>query len=507
MMVDPSGESAVAVLSWLVGAVTTIGGILFSVVGVTITLACMGAFILLFAGFVGLAIGYTLGWEPAIHAMNQIRAWTGSRDESNDEEPGGGRPSLIFEVDGDGAHLAGSEAPNAAAWMGIAPLSTNFRTNIQQAYLFHNGDARLDRANLMVNFALSGFTPNNTNTHWIPYTNNQLRLQSHPNVRLENCNGRGQVTVRAGNGQAWVNVRGTVRSGDRLVGHTRFVPVVSVTMGQSPREIPIPCGTRVNALPTAGNVQLCCSASPAHVMGTFGGFYFAFSLMANRMFFVQLPRYIWPLPADMHHTNQPFGTRAWDDNRHHGGIDMNHACGRTGRGNHLCGAQCAVPIFAVAGGVVQPTTWHDLYGNHVIIEHADGMRTLYAHLHTDSISVFEGERVSQGQRIATLGNTGNSDGPHLHFELRAPNGTRINPLAMYFSDDRRVNLQNPMPLFICTAPACRNGCRRGSNPLQIGGGLNLTPEGGLRGGHNFVFNPNFNLAWFNNSGNAQWWLP
>jgi len=280
------------------------------------------------------------------------------------------------------------------------------------------------------------------------------------------------------------------------------------SMGQSPREIPFACGTKISAFPTPGTVPVCCSFSPAHVLGTFGGFYFV--LAGLWMGFLQLPRYIWPLPADMHHTNQPFGTRAWDDNRHHGGIDMNHACGRTGRNIHTCGQSCQVPIFAAAEGVVELADLdHRYYGHYIIIEHPDGFRTLYAHNHENLVSA--GERVFQGQPIAILGNRGNSDGPHLHFELRAPNGTRINPLEMYYSDDRRVNLQNPNPLFICTAPACRDGCRRGSNPLQIGGGLNpvIGYDGGrrYRGGHNFVFNPNFNPAWFNNSGNAQWWLP
>lgn len=68
------------------------------------------------------------------------------------------------------------------------------------------------------------------------------------------------------------------------------------------------------------------------------------------------------------------------------------------------------------------------YGRYVAIYHDNGHVTLYAHLHNVNVSV--GERVSKGQVIGTVGSTGNSTGPHLHFEIRV-NGQRVNPLNFY----------------------------------------------------------------------------
>lgn len=77
------------------------------------------------------------------------------------------------------------------------------------------------------------------------------------------------------------------------------------------------------------------------------------------------------------------------------------------------------PIYAAAGGTVIVSRvggWNGGYGNYVVIDHGNGVQTLYAHMNTDSVSV--GESVSQGQLIGSVGRTGQATGNHLHFEVR-----------------------------------------------------------------------------------------
>lgn len=99
------------------------------------------------------------------------------------------------------------------------------------------------------------------------------------------------------------------------------------------------------------------------------------------------------------------------------------------------------PVVAAGGGVVTvrnaggtgPGTGYDPegYGDYVYIRHPNGTYTLYGHL--DSINVREGQSVSQGQQIGTLGNTGGSTGPHLHFEVsNAPLGTPLRVNGNYW---------------------------------------------------------------------------
>ena len=89
------------------------------------------------------------------------------------------------------------------------------------------------------------------------------------------------------------------------------------------------------------------------------------------------------------------------------------------------------PVYAVKSGTVvltQSLTYS--YGNYVMIDHHDGTYTLYAHGQAGSICVSPGQSVSQGQQIMRVGSTGNSSGPHLHFEVRlSPGGysNRVNP--------------------------------------------------------------------------------
>lgn len=90
------------------------------------------------------------------------------------------------------------------------------------------------------------------------------------------------------------------------------------------------------------------------------------------------------------------------------------------------GSWVGAPVKSADSGyvVLAGGGWNGGYGNHVIVDHGNGFTTLYAHL--NSIFVRPGESISRGQQIGTVGNTGNSTGPHLHFEIRYQ-GTPRNP--------------------------------------------------------------------------------
>lgn len=92
------------------------------------------------------------------------------------------------------------------------------------------------------------------------------------------------------------------------------------------------------------------------------------------------------------------------------------------------GVDLAVPVgtavHAADSGVVEISKLSDSFGNYVVINHQNGFKTLYAH--NSVLLVKEGDIISKGQQIALSGNTGNSTGPHLHFEIHS-NGVAINP--------------------------------------------------------------------------------
>lgn len=83
------------------------------------------------------------------------------------------------------------------------------------------------------------------------------------------------------------------------------------------------------------------------------------------------------------------------------------------------------PVYAADGGVVESSGRNGDYGYCVVINHGNGIKTLYAH--NSKLLVKAGQRVYKGQKIASSGNTGRSTGPHLHFEVRK-NGVAVNPL-------------------------------------------------------------------------------
>ena len=90
------------------------------------------------------------------------------------------------------------------------------------------------------------------------------------------------------------------------------------------------------------------------------------------------------------------------------------------------------PIYAVADGVVMisENLGNRSYGNYILIMHSNGLYTLYAHGQNGSRRVNKGDYVKQGQQIMSVGTTGNSTGPHLHFEVRTGSGgwnNRVDP--------------------------------------------------------------------------------
>ncbi|NBM16899.1 LysM peptidoglycan-binding domain-containing M23 family metallopeptidase [Streptomyces sp. GC420] len=100
---------------------------------------------------------------------------------------------------------------------------------------------------------------------------------------------------------------------------------------------------------------------------------------------------------------------------YHTGVDFAAATGTT--------------VMAVSPGTVVSAGWGGAYGNQVVIRHNDGRYSQYAHL--SSLSVSAGQSVTGGQQLGLSGSTGNSSGPHLHFEIRTGPGygSDVDPLA------------------------------------------------------------------------------
>ena len=114
---------------------------------------------------------------------------------------------------------------------------------------------------------------------------------------------------------------------------------------------------------------------------------------------------IWPVEGVV---VSGFGMR-WG--RMHEGIDITASSG--------------TPIRAAAAGAVIHAGWLGGYGNLVVVDHGNGLATAYAH--ASAILVGVGQQVSQGETVSLVGSTGNSSGPHLHFEVRV-NGEAVDPL-------------------------------------------------------------------------------
>jgi murein DD-endopeptidase MepM/ murein hydrolase activator NlpD len=91
-------------------------------------------------------------------------------------------------------------------------------------------------------------------------------------------------------------------------------------------------------------------------------------------------------------------------------------------------ANTGTAVKAALDGTVSVVSTNWLYGQHIILSHSNGYKTLYAHL--SAFSVKKGDRVLQGKKIGEVGSTGYSTGPHLHFGMYDKSGKLVNPLAL-----------------------------------------------------------------------------
>lgn len=121
----------------------------------------------------------------------------------------------------------------------------------------------------------------------------------------------------------------------------------------------------------------------------------------------------WPVPSTTR-ISSSYGYRIhpiFNTKKLHKGIDIPATTG--------------TPAVAIDDGVVIFSGVQRGYGNTVMIQHTDGKVTLYAH--NNSLSVSKGDKVVKGQVVSRIGSTGNSTGPHLHFEVRI-NGNTVDPM-------------------------------------------------------------------------------
>lgn len=122
--------------------------------------------------------------------------------------------------------------------------------------------------------------------------------------------------------------------------------------------------------------------------------------------------FTWPCP-NYSYISSEFGYRVhpiYGDTRFHSGLDMAAASGS--------------PILAAYDGTVVAAAYSSSMGNYVMIDHGDGLYTIY--MHASALYVSSGQSVTAGEQIAAVGSTGNSTGPHLHFSVRL-NGAYVSP--------------------------------------------------------------------------------
>ncbi|MFE5492709.1 M23 family metallopeptidase [Streptomyces virginiae] len=128
----------------------------------------------------------------------------------------------------------------------------------------------------------------------------------------------------------------------------------------------------------------------------------------------RLNTFVSPLDDSYVSTQYKAGGGMWSSGSHTG-IDFHAASGTS--------------VHAVGFGTVVEAGWGGAYGNNVVIKHNDGTYTQYGHMSSLNVSV--GQQVTPGQQIGLSGSTGNSSGPHLHFEARTGSqyGSDIDPIS------------------------------------------------------------------------------
>jgi murein DD-endopeptidase MepM/ murein hydrolase activator NlpD len=124
---------------------------------------------------------------------------------------------------------------------------------------------------------------------------------------------------------------------------------------------------------------------------------------------IQTPEAVWPVTGTV---TLEFGVPHWPYERYHTGMDIVSSQGY------------GAPVTVFRAGRVIEASYVSGYGNHVVVDHGNGLASLYGHLSRINVSV--GQDVKPGNSIGLEGMTGMATGPHVHFEIRE-SGVRVNP--------------------------------------------------------------------------------
>jgi murein DD-endopeptidase MepM/ murein hydrolase activator NlpD len=128
-------------------------------------------------------------------------------------------------------------------------------------------------------------------------------------------------------------------------------------------------------------------------------------------------------------------------------------------------AKTGTPIYAAGDGVIEKAGWSSGYGRYTVIRHVNGFETGYGHQTRFAEGIKAGVRVKQGQLIGYVGSTGNSTGPHLHFEIKV-NGRFVDPLSVKLPRDKSLSAQYD-GAFKQTIAQIRDLMERDAKPMTV----------------------------------------